>query len=275
MSMEDNTFVYFEIPADDLERARHFYEELLDWDIISMSEQGFEGFEGYWSVLVSDDFTDMQGGMMERDVLFPQPRFYIGVKSLDESVEKLQELGGSIVMPKTAVGDMGWTVLFEDPEGNVFGLWQTNPATQYEEGEEEAWSSDSEDEEDAEATKHKFVHFEIPANNVQRARKFYQALLGWKIGPMSEQGFTDYLGVMVSDNDSDMNGGMLSRSEEYPAPIFYIGVTSLDQTLEKLRELGGSILTDKKPAQGFGWFASFKDTEGNTFGLWESDSEAR
>ena len=275
MSMEDNTFVYFEIPADDLERARHFYQELLDWDIISMSEQGFEGFEGYWSVLVSNDFADMQGGMMERDELFPQPRFYIGVASLDETVKKLQELGGAVAMPKTAVGDMGWTVLFEDPEGNVFGLWQTNSATQYEidEDDDEAWSSDS--EEDAEVLKHKFVHFEIPADDVQRARDFYETLLGWKIEPMSEQGFTDYLAVMVSENDSDMHGGMLARSEENPAPIFYIGVSSLDHTLEKLEELGGRVVTPKEPAQGFGWFASFEDTEGNTLGLWESDPNAQ
>jgi uncharacterized protein len=272
MSMSDNTFVYFEIPADDLQRARHFYEELLDWDIISMAEQGFEGFEGYWSVLVSDDFQDMQGGMMERDELFAQPRFYIGVESVDETVEKLQKLGGSVVMSKTAVGDMGWTVLFKDSEGNIFGLWQTKPSTQYAE-EEEAWESD--DEEGETATQHKFVHFEIPADDVPRAKKFYEALLGWRTEPMSEQGFPDYWSVKVSDNESDMHGGMLARSEETPAPTFYIGVASIDQTLAELQELGGTIAMPKDAVPGMGWLALFKDPEDNVFGLWQTDPQAK
>jgi uncharacterized protein len=121
--MNDSTFVHFEIPADDVERARTFYAELFGWQIQPMSDQGFEG---YWSVMVSDDEDDMHGGMMAREELAPAPRFYISVKSLDETAEKLQRLGGSIVMPKSPVTGMGWAALFKDSEGNVFGLWQTD-----------------------------------------------------------------------------------------------------------------------------------------------------
>lgn len=273
MSMDDNTFVYFEIPADDLGRARKFYEELLGWQIISMSEQGYEGFEGYWSVLVSNDFADMQGGMMERDETFAQPCFYIGVKSMDETVEKLQERGGSVVVPRTAVSDMGWSMLFRDPEGNVFGLWQTNPETEYEEGEEEA--SFPAIEETGGVTKNKLVHFEIPADDVERARNFYQELFGWHIESMSDQGFEGYWSVMVSDDENDMNGGLSERHASTPIPHFYIGVESMDQTLEKVRELGGTVEMAKDAIPGMGWLALFKDPEGNVFGLWQTDPEAR
>ena len=126
LGMDHSKFVHFEIPADNVERARKFYEALFGWNIRDMSEAGFSD---YWSVMVSDDENDLHGGMMERQEGITAPHFYISVESVDRTLERRQELGGTVVMPKDAVPRMGWLALFKDPEGNVFGLWQDDPTS--------------------------------------------------------------------------------------------------------------------------------------------------
>jgi hypothetical protein len=54
----------------------------------------------------------------------------------------------------------------------------------------------------------------------------------------------------------------------------YIGVDSVDEYIEKVKELGGKIAMPKMTVPGFGYLATFLDTEGNTMGLWETDENA-
>jgi predicted enzyme related to lactoylglutathione lyase len=55
----------------------------------------------------------------------PGPVVVVDVASIDESLDKIGGLGGSTVVGKTPVGDMGFAAYFKDPEGNVIGLWET------------------------------------------------------------------------------------------------------------------------------------------------------
>jgi uncharacterized protein len=120
---------------------------------------------------------------------------------------------------------------------------------------------------------HTFVHFEIPADSLERAKTFYQEVFGWRIE--SIEGFPNYWGARVSDDDSDLHGAVYDRSDgEIPTPLFYIGVDSVDATLEKLRAEGGTVTMPKQAVPSMGWFAVFKDPEGNLFGIWQSDPEA-
>jgi predicted enzyme related to lactoylglutathione lyase len=119
-----HNIVWFEIPADDIERARSFYNRLFGWKI--------EKFPGaavgdYWHIDTggSDDTPD--GGLMKRQS--PQQQGitnYIGVASVDETAAKVEKLGGKICMPKTAVPEMGYFVICQDPENNAFALWERN-----------------------------------------------------------------------------------------------------------------------------------------------------
>jgi predicted enzyme related to lactoylglutathione lyase len=67
-----------------------------------------------------------------------------------------------------------------------------------------------------------------------------------------------------------INGGFTGRSKETPAPVITIGVDSIDDTLKKVEAGGGSTITPRTPIPGMGAFAYFKDSEGNTMGLWET-----
>ncbi len=119
--------------------------------------------------------------------------------------------------------------------------------------------------------KHTFVHFEIPADDVERARKFYTELFGWQISSPPE--FPEYLFVKTGDED-DLAGGMMKRQGPEQGPIYYVQVESVDATCVTIEQLGGRIIVPKSPVPGMGWFAHFVDTEGNVFALWQTDESA-
>src|SRR6266480_2840829 len=112
--------VWFEIPADNVERAKSFYSSLFGWKI-----EKFPGPMEYWHIDTggSDDSPD--GGLMKRQQ--PQQQgitSYINVPSVDQFAAKVQKLGGKICMPKTPVPQMGYFAICQDPENNTFALWE-------------------------------------------------------------------------------------------------------------------------------------------------------
>ena len=124
--------VHFEIPADDLERAKKFYGSVFDWQLETMPMA-----DGEYTVVRTtpvDENTQMpteagsiNGGMMQRDERTPSPVITIDVDAIDEALREIEALGGSTVTPRTAIPGMGAFAYFKDPEGNVLGLWETTP----------------------------------------------------------------------------------------------------------------------------------------------------
>jgi uncharacterized protein len=121
--------VHFEIPYDDGDRARRFYAEAFDWQL-----QEIPGME--YTLVVSGPSSDtgpsepgfINGGMLAREEsAAPGPVVVVDVPSIDAALETIQRLGGSTVVPKQPVGEMGFTAYVKDTEGNVVGLWETAP----------------------------------------------------------------------------------------------------------------------------------------------------
>lgn len=117
--------VHFEIPYDDGDRARGFYREAFGWDLQSWGDGAY--------TLVSTGPTGEQGptesgfingGMMQREGFFGSPVVTIAVDDIDESLATVGRLGGKTIQGKEAVGDMGFSAYFQDPEGNLMGLFQ-------------------------------------------------------------------------------------------------------------------------------------------------------
>jgi predicted enzyme related to lactoylglutathione lyase len=120
--------VHFEIPFDDGDRARSFYKDAFDWQVQQMPDMG-----GY-TLVMSGPSGDtgpteagfINGGLLSREqAATPGPVVVVDVDSIDASLEKISGLGGSVVTAKTPIGDMGFAAYFQDPEGNVVGLWET------------------------------------------------------------------------------------------------------------------------------------------------------
>jgi predicted enzyme related to lactoylglutathione lyase len=117
------TIVHFEIPADDIDRARKFYSALFGWKI-----EKFPGEMEYWMIATSGDFNDktsLGGGLMKRKDPHQPNLNYIGVNSVDEYSKKVNELGGKVVIPKTEIPGYGFFAVCSDTENNAFALWET------------------------------------------------------------------------------------------------------------------------------------------------------
>lgn len=121
----------------------------------------------------------------------------------------------------------------------------------------------------------KIVHFEIPADEIARAKEFYGSTFGWELEDMEGMGYTIVRTVAVDDQQlptepGAINGGMMKRSSDTPSPVITINVDSVDDALKRIEARGGSTVSPRQEIPGMGAFAYFKDTEGNTLGLWEN-----
>ncbi|GAG90743.1 unnamed protein product [marine sediment metagenome] len=120
----------------------------------------------------------------------------------------------------------------------------------------------------------KIVHFEINAENPLRAKNFYENVFDWKVekweGPM------EYWVIEAGKEDEEgINGGLQKRENKEDHIFNYVGVESVDKTLKKIKENGGDILKPKSPIPGVGYYANFKDTEGNRLGIMEEDETVK
>lgn len=114
------------------------------------------------------------------------------------------------------------------------------------------------------------VHFDISADDLNRAKTFYEKLFGWSIDTL--EGFPDYYEIETVDvnGKESVGGGITKRTDPTQAGITnFIGVQSIDDSLEKLSQLGGKILQPKQEIPGYGWLAVCTDTENNVIGLFE------
>lgn len=123
------------------------------------------------------------------------------------------------------------------------------------------------------------VHFEIPFDDGDRARRFYSEVFGWQItempdlhysivqtGPVSaETGFPSESGYI--------GGGMLKRESPTDRPVVTVDVDDIDAALAKVEELGGMTVLGRQDVGGMGWAAYFKDVEGNLMGLWQARTD--
>lgn len=120
--------------------------------------------------------------------------------------------------------------------------------------------------------------FEIPADDVDRAKKFYNDLFGWKMQKWdsTEPSDSDYLLFETSDKDGNpgIGGGMMKRQHPQQMICNFITVSSVDEYSSKIEKLGGKILIPKTAAKGHGYFVVCMDTENNHFGIFEEDTNA-
>jgi predicted enzyme related to lactoylglutathione lyase len=119
------------------------------------------------------------------------------------------------------------------------------------------------------------VHFEIPADDVERAKEFYRSVFDWQLQDMPEMDYTIVRTTEVDENQMPttpgaINGGIMRRSQATPAPVLTIDVESVDQALKQVQAAGGRVVRERTEIPGMGAFAYFTDPEGNTVGLWEN-----
>lgn len=119
--------VHFEIPADQLDRCKSFYEKVFGWNILEypgmahryLGARTFPGEHGS-----PQPPGQIGGGMLPRATPVNTVLITIQVESIDEALKTIVQNGGQLVQGKNNVMDMGFTAYFKDSEGNVIGLWE-------------------------------------------------------------------------------------------------------------------------------------------------------
>jgi len=121
------------------------------------------------------------------------------------------------------------------------------------------------------------MHFEVQADDLKRAKNFYEKVFDWKIEKMmtadpNNKDSMDYWGLTTGpDGTPGINGGMYQRPKDKANYMYYCTITvgDIDETIEMIKKNGGKMKTEKMEIPKVGWFANAIDTEGNVFGLME------
>ena len=114
--------VHFDIPVDSPERAQQFYSQLFGWKMRKVSLPGYD----YWLLRSAQD--ENLGGMLQRTSADQYPVNFFPVPDINVAIAQVTALGGNLVVAKRAVPRAGYSAQVSDTEGNIFGLWQNDPA---------------------------------------------------------------------------------------------------------------------------------------------------
>jgi predicted enzyme related to lactoylglutathione lyase len=126
-----NRVVHFEIYADDLGRAKKFYSDVFGWEFVDWSNITGTPYWGVMTAPMDSKEPGINGGMMQRtgSTVIPNSAVTgyvctIQVENIDEAIVQIESAGGTLAMPKYALGDMAFQAYYKDTEGNIFGLHQ-------------------------------------------------------------------------------------------------------------------------------------------------------
>ena len=117
------------------------------------------------------------------------------------------------------------------------------------------------------------VHFEIAADDPKRARAFYQKAFGWKISKWG--GDMEYYLITTGKKKEPGIDGAIMKREKKESTMNTISVPSLSDSVKKIKAAGGKQLTKKSTIPNVGVFCYCQDTEGNVFGIMQTDINAK
>lgn len=115
--MAHGDITHIDIPVADLGAASAFYGDLFGWQIAEAP-----GFEGYPMWQAPNGVSG--GGLAPRSDGFTQPRSYVEVDSIEDTLEKVRAGGGTVLMEKSPISETSWWAIFADPDGNHVGLYE-------------------------------------------------------------------------------------------------------------------------------------------------------
>lgn len=125
----------------------------------------------------------------------------------------------------------------------------------------------------------KVQHFEVPVDDIARAKKFYAGVFGWGVMDFPMPGM-QYVGLHTGPVDEKnmwkepgfINGGMFERNPKFPlkGPTIAITVDDIDASIKKVKAAGGEVMMEKMQIADMGLYAYIKDTEGNVIGIWQN-----
>jgi uncharacterized protein len=114
---------HFEIYGNELTKLAEFYKEIFGWTIEKAA-----GVDYFHIQTGPAEAAGIRGGLMNRPIAGPRSWVhYVSVDSVDKTVDRIQSLGGKVLREKAAVPKVAWYAIVEDPEGNIFAVYENDP----------------------------------------------------------------------------------------------------------------------------------------------------
>ncbi|MBD2765763.1 VOC family protein [Kocuria sp. cx-455] len=247
------SLAWMNLGTHDIDGAATFYGDLFGWDF---ADQG-EDF-GHCN-MITNNGAPVGGAMsslMGSEGPTEEPQnptawtVYLHSDDIEATLTKVTEQGGTIYYPAMAVGELGSMAIAGDPAGAAFGLWQPNQFA----GFEFTGNHGSP------------VWFEVMVKDFDAALPFYRVALGWDIHAMGGEDNGEFRHI-TNGRDRAATAGLRDTSAWGDTPSYwrlYIGVNNTDESLEKFKELGGTVL-DGPQESPFGRMATVQDPQGAAF----------
>jgi predicted enzyme related to lactoylglutathione lyase len=245
---------WVDLGVDDIGRAKGFYSGLFGWEI----QAGPPESGGYCMCELNGRPVAGIGPKMAPPGTPPTWTTYIAAGDADETVRKIREAGGQVMMEPMDVMDVGRMAVAADPGSAVFGVWQARAHSGVQLANEPGsltWN-------------------ENMSRDFEGNKAFYQAVFGYEYGDMSSEGF-NY--AMIELGGSPV-GGIGELDPNFPPEVpaswaTYFGVADADAAVAKAVELGGSVV---RPAWDtpYGRMAVLADDQGAVFAIVSSSGAA-
>ena len=235
------------ITTTNAEGAKTFYGDLFGWEFRDDEIPG-----GIYA-----DHGDAIGAIGQQDEHPPHWNNYVSVTSADEIVARAKRLGARVLEEPFDVGGFGRLAVFADPTGAVLCVWEPRShigATRVNDVGCMGWN-------------------ELQTSDSEAAGNFYGGLFGWEAEPIEDDGRVVYTTIK---NAGNQNGGFMPMTEQHgDAPSFwlpYFTVSSRDATMEKSRELGGTVFAGPLDLPS-GKIAVLGDPQGAAFAIFEGETD--
>ncbi len=251
-----------DLATHDLPAAREFYSALFGWKFV---DQG-EDFGGYHMIMkggreVGGAMNSSVGPEGSTDESRSQTGWtvYLRVDDMDKAVKSVTDAGGIVLFDPRTVGDAGRMTVVTDPAGAVIGLWEADVFPGFSKA----------------ALTGMPVWFEVMTRGFDAAAPFYETVARWDLTYLGEDGGPAAQppegGVRYATNGppETATAGICDASSFLPEGTrsywrLYLGVTDVDAAVERIRELGGSLL-DGPMNSPFGRVATVADPQGASF----------
>lgn len=252
---EPGTFCWVDLQTTDPDAAKVFYGDLFGWTAEDMPI----GDDGVYTMLRLDGDDVAALALLQPDMraqgIPPHWVNYVSVTDADAAAAKARELGGVVFGEPFDVFDSGRMAIIQDPTGAQVMAWQPKEhigASHVNDPGCLTWN-------------------ELQTRDIASARTFYEGLFGWETEPIEQDGAVVYVTIK---NGGALNGGMLPLTPQHgaipPNWLPYFTVTSVDEALTRIGELGGTTLVGPMDVPN-GRFAAVRDPRGAAFAISEGE----
>ena len=238
---------HFSINAEDVERARGFYERVFGWDFQPWGPPDFYLIDG----------AGVGGGLQGRREIVPGARMLgveatMAVEDVAATGAAVERAGGKVVSGPFHIETVGTLIYFEDTEGNIVGAMRYDPRHPAAASAPDATGV--------------VRHFSINADDVSRAKGFYESVFGWTFEPWGPPDF-----YIVRNAGASFNGALQGRRELKPGARMIgfemsIGVADIEALVREVEAAGGHMAMRPVVLPTVGTLGYFEDTEGNLLG---------